>query len=79
MSVETGKVCCNCRHCIRRQYGKYGIVVSHCEINKIYLSYADHMTGWCRHWAKEKSESRKLANIGVLVAEGLKRGIQEGE
>ena len=54
MSVENGKVCCNCRHCIRSEDQKYDITVCQCEISKIYLSYAEVMDGWCRHWAKEQ-------------------------
>lgn len=79
MSVETGKVCFNCWHCIRSWDEKYNITVCRCKKYERYLSYAEAMFGWCRHWVKEKSESRKQANIGVWVAKGLKRGIQEGE
>ena len=56
MSAENNKVCCNCRHCIRSRDKKYDIIVCQCEINKIYLSYAEVMNGWCRHWAKEQEE-----------------------
>ena len=54
MSAENGKVCCNCRHCIRSRDKKYDIIVCRCEINKIYLSYAEVRSGWCRHWAKDR-------------------------
>ena len=54
MSAENNHVCCNCRHCIRSRDEKYGIVVCRCEINKIYLSYAEVMCGWCPAWKKEK-------------------------
>lgn len=54
MSAENGKVCCNCRHCIRSWDKKYDITVCQCEINKIHLSYAEVMNGWCKRWAKEK-------------------------
>lgn len=54
MSAENGKVCCSCRHCIRSWDKKYDITICQCEINKIYLSYAEVMNGWCKHWAKEK-------------------------
>ena len=79
MSAENNKACYNCRHCIRSHDEKYNITVFRCKKYDRYLCYAEAMCGWCRHWAKEKSESRKQANIGVWVAEGLKRGIQEGE
>jgi len=54
MSAENGKVCCNCRHCIREQEG--GCTHCKCEINNRYLSYASVMEGWCRRWAKEKED-----------------------
>ena len=54
MSVETGKVCCNCRHCIRIWQGTY--CRCKCEITDEYLGYVRVMEGWCRHWAKEKEE-----------------------
>ena len=54
MSVENGKVCCNCRHCIRSMDEKYNIVVCRCEVNDRYLSYAEVMGFWCKRWAKKK-------------------------
>ena len=54
MSVETGKVCCNCRHCIRSRDEKYDITVCRCEKNDRYLCYAEVMFGWCKEWEKEK-------------------------
>jgi len=56
MSVENNKVCCNCRHCIRK-WGKgkqKGICLTYCEIDKHYICYVECMEGWCRHWAKER-------------------------
>ena len=53
MSVENGKVCCNCRHCIRKQHPIYQTICE-CEITSEYLGYTRVMTGWCRHWAKDK-------------------------
>ena len=55
MSAENGKVCCNCRHCIRSHDDKYNITVCRCEKHDRYLSYADVMIGCCRHWAKERA------------------------
>lgn len=52
MSEENGKVCCNCRHCKRIPQKDY--VECHCEIDDRYLGYTEVMTGWCRHWAKER-------------------------
>jgi hypothetical protein len=54
MSVKNGKVCCNCRHCIRNQDKKYNIVVCRCEVFDRYLSYAEVLTSCCKRWAKEK-------------------------
>ena len=52
MSEQNGKVCCNCRHNIRRD--EDGHFRCFCDIDQMYLSYAEVMEGWCRHWAKEK-------------------------
>lgn len=54
MSEETGKVCCNCRHCIRSRDEKYDITVCRCKKYDRYLSYAEIMSGWCKAWKKEK-------------------------
>ena len=53
MSVENGKVCCNCRHNISKLKEPY-YVVCHCDIDNHYISYIECMTGWCRHWSKDK-------------------------
>lgn len=54
MSEENGKVCCNCRHNIRKPKETY--IVCHCDIDNHYISYTECMTGWCRHWAKERGD-----------------------
>lgn len=54
MSEANGKVCCNCKHCIRIREG--GACYCKCEIIDKFLHYTQVMTGWCRHWAKEKKE-----------------------
>lgn len=51
MSVENGKVCCNCRHNIRTKDKR---VKNTCDIDGCYIGYVQCMTGWCRHWAKDK-------------------------
>ena len=56
MSAENGKVCCNCRHCIRIEDKKYNTVYCQCDIYDRYLSYAEVMDGWCRRWAKEQED-----------------------
>ena len=58
MSEENGKVCCNCKHNIRKP--KKGHIACYCEIkgNK-YMGYVEVMTGWCRHWVKEKESEDK--------------------
>lgn len=53
MSIENGKVCCNCCHCIRSHDDKYGIIICQCDVYDRYLSYAETMSGWCKRWAKE--------------------------
>ena len=54
MSETNGKVCCNCRHNIRTN--EKGYVECHCEVNGEWLSYMRVMAGWCKHWAKKRSE-----------------------
>lgn len=51
MSEVNGKVCCNCRHCIRTE--KDTGTDCHCEISGEWQSYITVMTYWCRHWAKD--------------------------
>lgn len=58
MSVENGKVCCNCRHNIRTG-GKIDFVKCRCDIDGSRLSYITVMTHWCRHWSKDKAESEE--------------------
>jgi len=60
MSVDNGKVCCNCRHCIRSHDDKYDIIVFRCDVHDRYLSYAEVMRGWCRRWAKERRADERL-------------------
>ena len=55
MSEENGKVCCNCRHNIRRDDDK-GFTHCYCEIDDKYMGYAQVMEGWCKHWSKERRE-----------------------
>lgn len=53
MSVENGKVCCNCRHCkrIKKEHGT--VIECRCDIDNAYLTYATVLEHWCRHWSKE--------------------------
>ena len=59
MSVENGKVCCNCRHCIRERDEKTLYTRCQCIVDSHYLSYMTVMEGWCRHWAREKEEKHE--------------------
>ena len=52
MSEKNGKVCCNCRHNIRTEIGKY--IRCECDIDNHCMTYTKCMTGWCKHWAKDK-------------------------
>lgn len=61
MSVENGKVCCNCRHCIRIG-GDINPVTCGCDIDDSWLSYVTVMTHWCRHWSRDKAESEGIRN-----------------
>ena len=54
MSVENGKVCCNCRHNIRIEENDR--IRCHCDIKDKYMGYIEVMEGWCRHWATDKKK-----------------------
>lgn len=54
MSEENGKVCCNCRHNIRKPKKTY--VENYCEIDGHYIVYIECFEGWCRHWASDEKE-----------------------
>lgn len=55
MSEENGKVCCNCRH--NKRYHVEDMCYCECEVSGKRLGYIQVMTGWCRHWAKEKPQA----------------------
>ena len=48
MTVDNGRICCNCDHCKRTEDDAYGIVLVHCDAHHVYLSYADVMAAGCR-------------------------------
>ena len=54
MSVENGKVCCNCRHNIRMENPVR--INCYCDIDGHYIGYAECMEGWCRRWASDKKK-----------------------
>lgn len=56
MSEENGKVCCNCRH--NNRTPKQDYIECSCDIDNHYIGYTECMTGWCRHWAKEKVRNK---------------------
>lgn len=72
MSVDNGKVCCNCRHNIRT--GEIDNIQCHCEIDGSYIGYVQCMEHWCRHWSKEKTENEQIAdrldNLASYIANG---------
>lgn len=57
MSAENGKVCCNCRHCIRKR-DIHDRVICVCEITDKCLGYSHVMEWWCRHWASDEEKWR---------------------
>ena len=62
MSEQNGKVCANCRHCIRKVLSEEEhsrVIGCVCEIDEHYIGYVECMEGWCRHWAKEKKDERQ--------------------
>ena len=58
MSVENGKICCNCRHNRRDTDEKRDMILCWCNIEGRYLSYPEVMEGWCRHWSKDKEVNK---------------------
>lgn len=54
----TEKVCCNCRHNIRKK-DKDGRIECECDIDNSYIGYVQCMNYKCRHWAKEKESEKK--------------------
>lgn len=69
MSESNGKVCCNCRHCIRR-YREDGRCICYCEIDNVYLGDMTVMENWCRHWAKEQKNDKRRSNRNSVGYEG---------
>ena len=54
--AERKRVCCNCEHNIRREVTGLGkpFITCDCELDGHYIGYVECMTGWCRHWKKER-------------------------
>lgn len=52
MSEENGKVCCSCSRNIRT--GEAPDIKCHCDIDGHHIGYTECMTGWCRHWKKDR-------------------------
>ena len=59
MSEENGKVCCNCRHNIRKREVMFQetFINCYCDIDNHYIGYIECMEDWCRHWAKERGDT----------------------
>jgi len=57
MSEENGKVCCNCRHCIRIVGKNDEVVTCGCDVDDSWLSYVTVMTHWCKHWSRDRAEA----------------------
>lgn len=64
MSVENGKVCCNCRHNIRKLKYRITAIECYCDIDNHYIGYVECMEGWCKHWAKERQTESEERNGG---------------
>lgn len=56
MSAENGKVCYNCRHCIRDKDKDGFVRRCFCEIDNTQLGYIQVMASCCRRWAKKKED-----------------------
>lgn len=61
MSVENGKVCCNCRHNIRRDEG--GDCINYCDVDRHYIGYLECMTGCCGLWGTEADAETRLMSL----------------
>ena len=68
MSEANGKVCCNCRHCIRT--GEKINIQCHCDIDGSWLSYVTVMTYSCKHWSRERAESENRAKHSYTNMKG---------
>jgi len=55
MSEENGKVCCNCRH--NHRIGQVPDIVCHCSVTGRTIGYVECVTGWCRHWSRERRKN----------------------
>lgn len=60
MSEENGKVCCNCRNCER--VDNDGRIICKCKFFNGFMGYLQVMTGWCRHWARERKWDNEKSN-----------------
>ena len=60
MSVENNKVCCNCRHNIRKREVMFRetFINCYCNIDNHYIGHTECMEGWCRRWSKEKEQEQ---------------------
>lgn len=56
MSEENGKVCCNCRHCIRIGRKINFVTWYRCDIDGTWLSYITVIEHSCRHWNRDKEQ-----------------------
>ena len=56
--VKENNVCCNCIHCIRSHDEKYDIIVCHCDVHDVYLSYAEVMGSCCAKWDRRAKHER---------------------
>ena len=46
------RVCCNCEHNKRTSEKTY--IRCNCKLDGHYIGYVECMTGWCRHWKKDR-------------------------
>ena len=65
MSEANGKVCCNCRNNIRIKESD-GHIKCTCKYFNGYMGYDQVMSGWCRHWAREKEQKNETCENCIL-------------
>ena len=76
MSAENGKVCCNCRHCIRKRDEETLYTRCHCEVDGHYIGYVECHEGVCKYWSEDLS-NMKFGRLTVVGLAGVKEYIDK--
>ena len=57
LEKECEKVCCNCKHNIRK--GEITNIECYCEIDNHHIGYVSCFTDKCKRWAKGEKQWKK--------------------